>query len=55
MLFGGLGGLEAEACTPPGVLHRYFARLCSMSCLVCMVFVADVIACRPIFFISENQ
>ena len=27
-------------------LLRYLWGLCSMSCLICMVFVADLIACR---------
>jgi len=35
---------EAEACTPPGVLLRYLWGLYIMSCLICMIFVADLIA-----------
>jgi len=42
----GSGGWKAEACTPPGVLLRYFWGLCSMSRLICIIFVADLIAFR---------
>jgi hypothetical protein len=42
----GSGGWEAEACTPPGVLLRYFWGLCPMSHLICVIFVAGFIACR---------
>ena len=41
------GGWEAEACTPSGEVMLY-----SMSRLICMIFVADVIACRLVFFMS---
>jgi hypothetical protein len=46
------GGWEAEACTPPGVLLIYLWGLCSMSRLICAIFVADLIACRLDFFMS---
>jgi hypothetical protein len=39
----GSGGWEAKACTPPGVLLRYLWGLCSISRLICMTFVADLI------------
>jgi len=45
----GSGGWEAKACTPPGVLLKYLWGLCSMSCLICIIFVADLIACRLIY------
>ena len=47
------GGWEAEACTPPGVLLRYFwGWLCSISRVICMIFVADLIACGISSFMS---
>ena len=46
----GSGGWESEACTAPGVLLLW--GLCSMSRLICMIFVADLIACRLNFFMS---
>jgi hypothetical protein len=48
----GSGGWEAEACTPPGVLLRYLWGLNSMSRHICMIFVADLTACRLDFFTS---
>jgi len=54
-LFSGdqvVGSWEAEACKPPGVLLRYSGGLCSMSRLICMMFLADVIACRLDFSLS---
>ena len=40
----GSGGWEAKTCTPPGVLLIHFWGLRSMSCLVCVIFVADLMA-----------
>jgi hypothetical protein len=48
----GSGGWETEACTPPGVLLRYLWGLCSMSRFICVILVADMIACRLNFFMS---
>jgi hypothetical protein len=45
----GSGGWEAEACTPPGVLLRFFWGWCLMSRLNCLIFVAVLIACRLSF------
>jgi hypothetical protein len=43
----GSGGWEAEVCTPPGVLlAQMFVRVVFNVCLICMVFVAILIACR---------
>ena len=42
----GSGGWEEEAFTPPRVLLRCLRGLCSMSRLICMIFVADLTACR---------
>jgi hypothetical protein len=46
----GSGGWKAEACTPPGVLLRYFWGLCFKSRLINAIFVADLAACRLIFY-----
>jgi len=46
-------GIKAEACTPPGSLLRDLWGLCSMSRLICIIFVADLIACRLNFSISD--
>ena len=49
----GIRWLGAETCTPPGVLLSYFWRLCSMSASsACLIFVADLIAYRLIYFMS---
>jgi hypothetical protein len=40
----GAGGWGAEACTPPGLMLKYFWGLCSMSRIICMIIV-DLIAC----------
>jgi len=48
----GSGGWDAEACTPAGVLLGYLWGLCSMPRLICMIFVADLIACMLNFLMS---
>jgi hypothetical protein len=47
----GSGGWEVEACEL-SVLLRYFGGLCSMSRLICMISVPDLIACRLNFIIG---
>ena len=49
---GRSGCWEAESCTPPGVLLRYFGGLCLMSCLILMIFVAYLVVCRLSFVMS---
>jgi len=48
MLFSGIRW-EAWACTPPGVLLRYYWGLRSLSRLICMIHAADLVACRLVF------
>jgi len=53
-----VAGRQRPACTPLEVLLWYFWGLCAMSCLICMFFVADLMAyklscflccaCRPV-------
>jgi len=48
----GVRWLEGEAYTPTEVLLRYLWGLCSMSRLICMIFVVDLIALSLNFFTS---
>jgi hypothetical protein len=48
----GIRWLKAASCTPPGTLLRYLWGMYSMSRLILMIFVADLIKCRLNYFMS---
>ena len=50
----GSGGWEAKSCTWPGVLLRYMWGLCSMSCLICMIFCCGSDCMWAYFFMSTQ-